>query len=149
MTKILLACGCFLLLLCSLAAAQAPDELAPGTRIDLRVGGRSIVAGIRALDADTLRLTLWDHPGFYSVPWEKIERLRVSRGRESRWRSAARWGWRSAVVFCLISLPLTDTPEDVSLGEAIAGNLAGGFTMGAIYGAFAPRERWEQVLHRR
>lgn len=128
------------------------SELVPGTRVRIQAEGRAAIGGIHSLSRDTLVLTLWEQPGAWTVPLGSVRQLEVSTGRESRWSSAFRWGWRSALVFGgLMAATVGPVCADAAEGECngfgaflVQSGISGGL-MGAIYGSFAPRERWITV----
>ncbi len=116
------------------------------------VEGRPVIGGVHSVTSDSLRLTLWEQPGSALVPLATLGGLEVSRGRESRWSSAVRWGWRSALVFAgltaVMLAPLCGSGEEVdcgNMGVAVAQTAIAGGLYGGIYGSFAPRERWVRV----
>lgn len=130
---------------------RAPAELVPGARVRVHAQGRTVIGGVRALAADTLRITLWEQPGTWVVPVDSVQRIFLSQGRESRWSSAWRWGWRSGLVFpglmAVLVAPMcaSESSEAGDCGDVapflLQSAISGGI-FGAIYGSFAPRERW-------
>ena len=132
------------------AQSMAPDPLAPGTRVRFDLQGERWVGGIHSVAGDTLALLLWEQPVIMRVPIAGLE-MQVSRGHESRWASAGRWAWRSALGFVLVSALMEAMPQEGECTGCITGTefystmAMGGAMFGALYGSFAPRERWISV----
>lgn len=137
------------------AEAQQPlnsPELVPGARVRVEAEGRAAIGGIHSISPDSVVITLWEHPGFWTLPTASIRKLEMSSGRESRWNSAFRWGWRSALVLAGL---MTAMAGPTCAGEAhadceafgpwVVQSALSGAMMGGIYGAFAPSERWISI----
>ena len=146
-----IAVFCFALVQASATAqSTVPGPLAPGTRVRIDLQGERWVGGIHSVAADTLALLLWEQPVIMRVPLAGLE-MEVSRGHESRWASAGRWAWRSALAFVLVGALSDGIPEEGECTGCATGTelytsmVFGGALIGATYGAFAPRERWISV----
>ena len=132
-------------------AAQQLDshELVPGAPVRVEVEGRAAIGGIHNISRDTLVVTLWEQPGSWTVPTTSITKLQISSGSESRLSSAARWGWRSALIFgglmvATLGPVCGSAPEGEceGFGAFLSQSAVSGAILGGLYGTFAPRERW-------
>ena len=136
-----------LLMIVRAVSAQNPTDLIPGARIRYEFEGRTVIAGVNAVRGDSAVLLLWQQPGTANVSLSLLGPIDVSRGAESRWSSALRWGWRSALVFAALGALVAEPGECEGCGrlETTAVMGASGFVVGAGFGVFAPRERWIRV----
>ena len=146
------------LLVASLAsiplAAQAPAEFVVGSRVRVSVNdGRRLTGRVEQVTADTLVL-LPEGQAAVSLPIATLNRVDVSRGSQSRGRSAwryATWGAAIGAASGAISLGLQheQVGDGSSVGSAVAlgawsGMLFGGL-IGAAIGAGRSSERWDRV----
>jgi len=139
-------------------AAQWPDPISPGTRVQARIpeaqyqmGGRRghLLRGrITALAPDTLYLAVTDSLGPLAVPRALIEHLDYSRGVPSRASSALTRGLvggAGAALLFVLSNEMRDASDRTSTGTAALVGGALGLSLGAVFGALYPRERWKSV----
>jgi hypothetical protein len=139
-------------------AAQWPAEIAPGTRVQVRLPetqyqfggsrGHLLRGRVTALSPDTLYLAVTDSIGPLAIPRLLIDKLAFSRGVPSRTHSALKRGFLSGASSALLLAglaALNDNPGTWEAGEAALVGGGVGFAMGAIFGALHPRERWKSV----
>jgi hypothetical protein len=139
-------------------AAQWPDAVTPGTRVQVRLPesqyqidgtrGHLVRGRITALAPDTVYLAVTDSVGPLAIPRALLQRLEISKGVPSRGLSAVKrgvLGGAIAAVTALIWFGLDDEPDGTDSGDAAL--VAGGFglVLGSVFGALYPRERWKRV----
>lgn len=137
-------------------AAQWPAEIAPGTRVQVRLPetqyqfggsrGHLLRGRVTALSPDTLYLAVTDSIGPLAIPRLLVDKLAFSRGVPSRAGSALKRGLLSGALSALLLwgfAKLDNDPDDA--GEALLVGGGVGFATGAIFGALYPRERWKSL----
>lgn len=141
----------------STLAAQWPAEIAPGTRVRVKLPERQyqfdgfrghLVRGrVTALSPDTLYMAVADSIGPLAVPRSLIDQLALSRGVPSRTESALKRGIPSAALSALLlwGLAELDGASGWDGGEAALIGAGVGFASGVIFGAIYPRERWKSL----
>jgi len=139
------------------AAAQWPAEIAPSTRVQVRLPEAEFQAGaprglrvrgrVTRLSADTLYLAVTDSVGSLAIPRSLIQQLHYSRGVPSRPLSALTHGVRVGIGLALTVALLNelDDDSDLSFGEAALLGGGVGLAVGGVIGALRPDERWHRV----
>ncbi len=145
-------------LLSASAGAQWPEEITPGTRVQVQLPeaqlqgaarrGHLLRGRVAHLAADTLYLAVTDSVGPLAIPRHLIENLHSSKGVPSRASSALRRGIPSAAASALLFIllnELDDASDRSSTGTAALVGGGVGLATGALMGALYPRERWRRV----
>jgi len=136
--------------------AQWSPDLRTGSRVRLRLPerefqfmgprGQSIRGTVAQLAPDTLYLRLGDSVGTVAIPRTLVRRLDLSRGVPSRISSAARTGVVWGVVYAIVAALYVDHSSS-SLSDTERATIGGGvgLTLGAVFGAIYPVERWKHL----
>jgi hypothetical protein len=135
-------------------AAQPPADLVVGARVRVSVAdGRKLTGRVEQVTADMV-VILPEGRDAVSLPIATLTHVEVSRGSQSRGRSAwryAKWGAAIGAASGAVSLGLQhdQVGDGSSVGSAVAlgawsGMLFGGL-IGAAIGASRSGERWERV----
>jgi hypothetical protein len=109
--------------------------------------GHLIRGRVSSLATDTLYVAVTDSVGPLAIPQTLIQRLDLSRGVPSRGEGALRSGLISGVAWALsfaLAAGISDN-DDVNAGEAALIGGGVGLSIGAVFGAAYPRERWKRV----
>ena len=145
----------------TLSTQEVPSPVAVGSRVQLTLTDPSpdrfgvhppekwLVGELVRITADTL--TVRPHPrlGAVDVSRDAIQRLAVSRGSPSRWRSAAAGAMWGALLgtfwgYLLYDVGLRGPNFDTGAHSRSSGALVGALTIGATSALF-PTERWRNV----
>jgi hypothetical protein len=136
-------------------AAQWPEPVSPGTRVQVRlpeaqyqVGprGQLLRGRVTRLVDDTLYLAVADSLGPLAIPRSFVRKLEISRGVPSRGISALQRGLIGGVfgaaTFYLVTVI---APNGGDSGDAALMGGAIGLGLGGLSGALWPQERWKRV----
>jgi len=137
-------------------AAQWSPSLREGARVKVRLPekefqfmgarGQDLRGTVARLAPDTLYLRISDSLSLAAIPRTLIGRLDLSKGVPSRASSAARTGIRWGILYALL-FALYDSGESTSLSNTERTVIGGGIglSIGAVFGAIYPVERWKHL----
>jgi hypothetical protein len=147
-----------LVLLCVFVnSATGATALVTGDRVRVTLIAREpqpVIGSVLELPKDELVLVAEPDSSRRAIPLAAIEKLEVSRGRQSSALKGAAWG---ALIFAIPGAVLGASAggvEDETAAEtSIAGAAAAGFAVGAVIGAgvgallgsFGHHEKWKEV----
>jgi hypothetical protein len=140
-------------LVCLAQCSAAADEREPlpgvGTRVRVQAPGVSsgrLIGTLEDVTSDKLSLWVEDQEALVRVPLEAVEKIEVSRGRKSLWKSVligagimAAIGAATRVAEPCNGSACTHYPDEGALGGAVIG-AAAGLIVGALGG-----ERWRPI----
>lgn len=130
------------------------QQLRVGDRIRVKTtiaGGAQLIGTYYSADGDNLVLHTND-AGRYTIPWDDVSRLELSRGKQSNAGKGALIGLGVGAGLGLASgLALAADQDDffdVNAGNVVAGTIGSaalGAGVGALVGMLSKSERWENV----
>jgi len=150
-----------LLATASVAAAQFPAEVAPGTRVrvwipeparqDAQPDHRQLLRGtVESVDGSTLHLIVPGTTGSLTIPYGSVRRLDVSsgvNGGASMIQRAAGGAIGGAILFGLLNDPnRSGGPHYGTDWHAAGVGAAWGAGIGAAIGLIFPYEQWHKVI---